>query len=342
MGELNSLLLPGAVALLPVLAFLGLLLWLDSYKLVKMHTVALLLVAGAAASGAAYGLNGWLLGVLDMQLGLYSRTVAPFAEEALKAAIVVALVATHRVAFTLDGAVCGFAVGAGFALVENVHYLQLLDDAPMGVWIIRGFGTAVMHGGATALFAVAAVAQLERNTDAVKRSLLAGAVAAVGLHAFFNLGLPSPMLAALAVMAAVPLLLLLAFDRSDKAVTSWVNDGFDADAQRLEIILQGKLSESPYGRYLQSLREHFEPEVVVDLLCYLRLSTELSMQAKSALMMREQGFAPGAPDEQTRWRFAELRRLENSIGKTGLRALAPLLPLDRKSLWQLSMLEASR
>lgn len=35
-------------------------------------------------------------------------------------------------------------------------------------------------------------------------------------------------------MACVPLLLLLALDRSNKAVASWVDEGLDAYAQRLD------------------------------------------------------------------------------------------------------------
>ena len=54
-----------------------------------------------------------------------------------------------------DAAIYGFAVGTGFALVENVYYLLSLPGAPAALWIVRGFGTAVMHGGTTAILAMA-------------------------------------------------------------------------------------------------------------------------------------------------------------------------------------------
>ena len=65
----------------------------------------------------------------------------------------------HRIGFLVDAAIFGFAVGTGFALAENLYYLHLAAEAGMGTWIVRGFGTALMHGGATALFAVMGLAR---------------------------------------------------------------------------------------------------------------------------------------------------------------------------------------
>lgn len=54
-------------------------------------------------------------------------------------------------------------------------------------------------------------------------------------------------------------------------------------------------------------------------------------------MMREAGFeAP--PDPALKATFEELRYLEKSIGKTGLRALAPFSGTSMRDLWQLHML----
>jgi len=52
------------------------------------------------------------------------------------------------------------------------------------------------------------------------------------------------------------------------------------------------VSGSPAGRYLSSLRKRFRGPVVADLLCYVRLYTELALRAKGMMMMRENGFEP--------------------------------------------------
>ena len=40
----------------------------------------------------------------------------------------------------------------------------------MSTWIVRGFGTALMHGGTTALFAVMGLARIERAPHGVPGS----------------------------------------------------------------------------------------------------------------------------------------------------------------------------
>src|SRR5256885_8243847 len=106
----------------------------------------------------------------------------------------------------------------------------------------------------------------------------------------------------------------------------------------LELITSGRVSDSPLGQYLTTLKRTFAGPVVADVLCYLRLYTELSLRAKGMLMMRETGFEVPV-DVETKEKFEEMRYLERSIGKTALLAIYPMLHLSSKELWQLYMLE---
>lgn len=327
---------PLLVGLLPVLGFLAVLVLLESYRLVRLSTVVAVVAAGAAVAAACYFLNDWLLGTLDWDLTRYSRYVAPLVEELLKAAVVGVLVHAHRVGFVVDGAILGFAVGAGFAVVENLHYQQVAPDAGLGTWIVRGFGTAIMHGGATAIYTMATLALIERTRPRVL-AFVPGFALALALHSLYNHMFLSPKLSTLAVLVIIPPLILLVFQRSQGAVGDWLGRGFDSDAERLELILSGRFSDSPIGRYLATLQRRFAGPVVADLLCYLRLHTELAMRAKGLLLMRESGFDVPLDDE-TRAKFDELRYLEKSIGRTGMLALQPVLPMSQKELWQLQML----
>jgi hypothetical protein len=250
---------------------------------------------------------------------------------------VVALIRTHRIGFLVDAAIFGFAVGTGFATVENLYFLHLVPDAGMGTWIVRGLGTAIMHGGATAIFAVMTLGFLERTPDATVRALLPGFGLAVVLHSGFNHLLMSPQLATLAILLVLPPLLYAVFQRSEKAVGDWLGRGFDADTEMLELINSGRLSDSPVGEYLTTLKSKFKGPVVADLLCYLRLYTELALRAKGILMMNESGFEVSA-DEETHAKFNEMRYLESSIGKTGLLAIHPMCHMSHRDLWQLYML----
>ncbi len=330
-------LLPALVGLLPVGCFLAALLYLDSYKLVKLSFVVAIVASGAAVAGVSYLANDWVLGIVEVDLAAYSRYVAPIVEELLKGLVVVLLIRAHRIGFLVDAAIFGFAVGTGFAFVENIYFLELVRDAGIGTWIVRGFGTAIMHGGATAIFAVLGLALLERAPVASGRMLLPGFGLAIVLHSAFNHLLTSPRIATLAILFMVPLSLYAVFRKSEKAVGEWLGQGFDADTEMLDLINSGRLSDSPVGQYLHTMKGKFRGPVVADLLCYLRLYTELALRAKGILMMRESGFEVPV-DEATRAKFTEMRYLESSIGRTGLLAIQPMCHMSHKDLWQLYML----
>ena len=306
------------LGLLPVCCFLAALMYLDSYKLIPMRWILGTILLGCLAAIVSYPINVFALERLDIDFSTFSRYIAPFIEEALKALVVFALMRRNRIGFLVDAAIFGFAVGAGFAIFENLFYLQALPNTQLGTWIVRGFGTAFMHGGATAIFAI------------VSHTL-------IGQHPTLGRVTLIPIVNTLLVLVSLPILLTVVFQQSEHSVSEWLGMGFDADTELLELINSGELSTSKIGLYLLSLKEKFEGPIVVDLLCYLRLHTELSIRAKGLLMMRESGFA-NKTGEETRAKLEELKFLESSIGTTGLLAIKPFLKMSQKDLWQLYML----
>ena len=332
-----DVLIHGLLGLLPVIAFLAGLTWLDSYKLVAPRWILGTIVAGCLTAGIAAAINAALLPQLDVDFVTWARYVAPLIEELLKGLVVIILVRLHRIGFLVDAAIYGFAVGAGFALVENLFYLGVMPDTATATWIVRGFGTAIMHGGATAMFAITGRALVAEWRGAGPAAFLPGLVIATGTHSVFNHFFFSPILTTVAVLAVLPVLLSAVFRLSEKSVEHWLDIGFDADTELLGLIHSGELSESRVGRYLASLKEKFAGPVVADLLCYLRLHVELALRAKGILMMRESGF-DDRPDEETKAKLEERKYLEDSIGATGLLALRPFLQMSRRDLWQFYVL----
>ncbi len=326
-----------ALGLVPVLVFLLALIWFDSYKLAPLRTVLLVLVGGALVAGACYYLNGFLLGVTHLPFGLYSRWVAPCVEESAKALVLVALFRSHRIGFVADAAIFGFAIGTGFALFENVFYLATLDKGFLLLWFVRGFGTAFMHGGTVAVFGMMLMALDERAGKAGIVYGLPGLLLAVAVHAGFNHFLLQPVLQAVLTGGLLALLLRWAFRHSEQVVAGWLGGGLDASVEVLSLIHSGQFVGSPIGRYLGELRSRFAGEVLADMLCYLRLHTELAVRGKGMLLMREAGFDL-PPDEEVRTRLVEMRHLEASIGRTGLAAMEPLLAKGRRDIWHLRML----
>lgn len=336
---LPAILLHVLVGVMPVLGFLAALLYLDSYKLVRMRVVVAIVASGVAVALACYFVNAYVLRIVAMDFTHFSRYVSPVIEELGKGLVIAALIRAHRIGFLVDAAIAGFAVGTGFAMVENLYYQHLVPEAGLGTWIVRGFGTAIMHGGTTAIFALISLSVLERARRLQFAAFIPGFALAAAVHSAFNHMSGSPRLSTLAVIIVLPPLLLVVFQRSERAVASWLGHGFDADTQMLESITSGHFSDSPAGRYLAALKHRFHGAVVADLLCYLRLHTELAIRAKGILMMRENGF-DASVDESTRAKFAEMRYLARSIGTTGRLAVMPLLHGSHKDIWQLNMLES--
>jgi hypothetical protein len=291
----------------------------------------------------------------------YSRYLAPFVEEILKAAFIIYLLARKRIGFMVDAAILGFAVGAGFAFIENIYYLGSLNDSNLLLWLVRGLGTAVMHGGATAAFAVLSQGLAERGiggkgsarrqeSDAARSGVqrvcrafgqaavfLPGLGVAIGVHFLFNQFVLSPVVTTVAQMLVLPALLAAIFNRSEKALRDWLETGLDSNVQVLAYITTGTISDTHAGRYLESLRTRFPGEIVADMLCLLRIHLELAVRAKGILLMREAGFSVPI-DLETRERLDEMKFLERSIGATGRLAVAPILHSCGRDLWQLRLI----
>jgi len=330
-------LIPAVVGLLPVAVFLIGLVYLDSFKLVGVRPVLLAMAAGCAAAGAAMILNPFILDRLGVDTRVFTRYIAPLVEETLKAGYILWLLSRSRIGFMVDGAIYGFAIGAGFSVVENVFYLQSISSENILLWIVRGFGTAIMHGGVCAMVGVSARSLLDRYPKLPLLVVVPGILLAATVHSLFNHFFLSPVLSAVATIVGVPMVMMLVFRYSEAATRRWLGAGFDSDQQLLEMITSGVLSDTPVGKYLHTLEERFPPAVVADMLCLLRLNVELSIQAKGVLLLREAGFTP-EPDPELGSHLEELSYLERSIGKTGVIALQPFLHGSDRSAWQRQIL----
>jgi len=329
------------VALLPVLAFLLLLLLFDSFKLVPRPMVLRALGWGALAACAALALHAWLFPFTGLSPRAFARTVAPLTEETLKALCVLYPLRRRQLGFLVDAGIVGFGIGAGFALVENVEYLRTLRDAHLVVWIARGFGAAIVHASTAAIVAVAAKALADRYPGAGAAVLIPGWCLAVVLHATYNRALVSPVLAGAVLLFVVPLAMLAVFDRSERLTREWIGDGLDLDVELLALIRSPQFGDTRLGRYLAELRTRFPGPVVADMFCLIQVELELAIRAKGILMAREAGLDVPV-DEQVLATLEERAYLQRAIGSTGLLALRPLHVTSHRDDWHRHLLRHAR
>lgn len=334
-----------ALALVPVVAFLVLLWFMDSFRLVRPVSVASAIVYGVVVAVAVLGLHQWLIQVHHVPAGALSRYIAPLTEETAKALFVGILIATARVGFLVDAAVLGFAVGTGFALFENVTYLRSLTDATIVVWVVRGLGTAMLQGATTAIFAMLAKTYTDqrrgRSEAQLALAFLPGWAAAMAIHSIYNHRFLPPVAQTLLLLVVLPLLVLWVYARSERSTREWVGAGLDLDVELLSLVTSEVFAVTQFGRYLQELRARMPGPVVADMFCLLRLELELSVQAKAMLLARQNGLEVPVDDDLAA-SLEERRYLQQSIGTLGLLALKPLQVTSYRDTWHRHLLQQRR
>jgi RsiW-degrading membrane proteinase PrsW (M82 family) len=321
-----------AIAVLPAFLFLAALLLMDSFKLVRPASVGLALAYGMASALLCAAIHERLLGFAAIDLQVLTRYIAPLTEEAAKALFVAYLISRRRVGFVVDAAVQGFAVGTGFAIVENVAYIRELGQAPLVLWVVRGLGTAILHGATTAVVAMVAKTIADRRPDRGALAVLPGWALGAVVHSAYNHLLVSPLVATALLLIVLPLLVLAVFERSDRATREWVGAGLDLDLELLHLVVSEHFQVTRFGIYLRELRTHFDGPIVADMFCLLRLELELSVQAKARLIAREAGLEVPV-DDDLHEALSELEYLRKSIGPTGLLALKPLQVTSHRDDW---------
>lgn len=333
--------LEACLGLGPVALFVAALQWLDSFKLVRIRTVLGAVLLGGLAAAASYAASGATLDLLHLPFSDYSRFVAPFLEEALKCAAVIWFFSRNRIGFMIDAIIVGLAVGAGFGAGENIYYAYVFPDANIGVWMVRGLGTAIMHAGVTALFAACAQVLRERHEEEGVSAYLPGFLVAASLHLIFNQFTQWPLLSAAGTIVALPLALLLLFDKSEHEAHNWLVHDYENLEHLLEDIRTGRFAHSEAGRFILSLVSRFGRGVDLLVFEYIKLHTELVLRAEQNLLAKERGEKGAKTSKEDHARCRRLHELERKIGPTVMAVLWPHLKFSRRELFELHQFEVA-
>lgn len=319
------------ISLLPIACYLFLLRETDAFRMMQWRRVMYSIAYGMACAAVLWAFSLSWKALHDGQ-GWQSTWISPTLEEILKASILLFFISRQRMAFLCEALIYGASVGGGFALVENILYLQFAPDMAFGTAIIRGFGTALLHMGCTALIASLALV--------INRwwRLLAF-IPGILIHWLHNMQLFTPFVQ-LFVVVVVFLLLFMVIDIIDShRITRWLDSTLNDDVNMLLAFRRGELANTRAGQYLKEIGGHFEREVFFDMIVYVRLYIEMSLAAKSRLMLRESGFETPETDEQRELREAnveELRQLRLRIPRLGRRLLMPIVHENTANEWAIN------
>ena len=107
---------------------------------------------------------------------------APLVEEILKALVLLYFTRQPSFHYFVDGAVYGFGVGIGFAMIENLAYVSATPSLALA--ITRVLSTSLMHAMASGIVGLS-LGRL-RRTRMRCCPLLIGIGGAVALHILYN------------------------------------------------------------------------------------------------------------------------------------------------------------
>jgi len=334
-----------SLALIPVLVLLAIFVWLDAFKLMRLREVLVLLALGGLAAIAVYPISGRLIDTLPIGFSNYSRFVAPWLEEAVKALIMIALFRLNRIGYKLDAVISGFAIGAGFSVAENVLYLTFFPQYGVGTWLVRGLGTAVMHGTTLAILAAIAHEFAERETREAAGDynfnllwFLPGYLIAVAIHTIFNQFPDRPMVAMMGSIVLAPIALIAIFHLGAAEAERWLVAEHAAHATQLETLRTGGWPDTAAGRKIAALAERLGDETTRRIRRYWELQAWLVVQAEEVMLEEAAGDA-SFDKKEVAAAFAELGGLRRAIGKSSFTALGALLPFSRNDYWEVSELK---
>ncbi|VEG25932.1 PrsW family intramembrane metalloprotease [Actinomyces howellii] len=207
--ELSRLLLPIALAFVPLLIVLSAAGWIDRWEPEPLGALAAAFLWGAGVSTvvslvvntSATVLVAQATGSLDGGTMVSTVVTAPIIEELTKGLGVLIIFLLRRRAFNgaVDGLVYASVIAGGFAFAENILYFVRYSDVIVQTFIMRGIASPFAHVIFTACTGIAI------GSSARMRSRLAwvwvtpiGLAGAIILHAFWN-----------GVLAAAPTLYFL-------------------------------------------------------------------------------------------------------------------------------------
>ena len=333
------------LALIPVLVLLAVFDWLDAFELVNFKEICVLLLLGAIAAALSWPVSGRLLDTLPIGFSFYSRFIAPWIEEAIKGAMIVILFRMNRIGYKLDAVIAGFAIGAGFSVVENIIYLLRFPDYGIGTWLVRGFGTAVMHGATLAVMAAIAHEFAERENHEPASDFdfhywwfLPGYLVAVALHTAFNQFPDRPLIAMLGAIIVAPLVLIGIFHFGTREAERWLVAEMAEHRAALEALRNGRWPDGKAGEKIGALASRLDEEGAKRVRRYWELQTWLVAEAEETMMEEATGDAEFS-QQQVRAAFAELEGLKRALGRSTFTALQALLPFSRNDAWEVSELK---
>ncbi len=330
---MTTLLAYAIAVVIPAFAFY-LIHALDLFKTSKTTTALICALWGALV---AYPLAAVVNNELHQLLGyaLVVSLTAPVIEEILKAAVLIYYIRRPSFYYFVDGAVYGFGVGIGFAVVENFAYLSSAPSLALAV--TRVLSTSLMHASASAVVGIS-LGRLRRARMPLLP--LIGIAGAVTVHVVYNNIVNSLTGTALLLVAAgiglsgaivLALQIIHGLRQEKRRFTQTL--GLDSDVSPGERQAIQQLGGASIETILHGLRQTLGEENVV------LIRRLLITQANIGILQNNLSSSTGSDRLRAAWRAeiaehqAASQKIRRQLGRAVLSYLHSLFPARDNAMW---------
>jgi hypothetical protein len=298
------------------------------------------LVWGAVAFFAASNLNGYLLDTHNVDWLTLVRFIAPIEEEIFKGIILLFLVRRRQFTNFVDGAIYGFAIGIGFAVVENWEYLLWSDQSvQLMVAVVRVISTNLMHAAGSSIIGVFVGRSRFLRRLGQLLFAFAGLLVSGALHVVFNTVSNIPNIATIFVIITITLIGGISYG----VIFDQIRRGLQKNKADIEEKLgmadrvtagetRAVLSIEIIDEILGPLALQFGPEKAENMEKLLKKQARLGILRKNQDKMQDPALLEKNRQEIEIVR-ADMEELRKAIGSYPMLFLRGIFPEDDSPLW---------
>lgn len=331
---MTTLLAYAIAGIIPAFAFY-LIHALDLFKTSKTTTALICALWGALV---AYPIAGVVNGGLHQLLGyaLVVNLTAPVIEEFLKAVVLVYYIRRPSFHYFVDGAVYGFGVGIGFAVVENIAYLSGTPSVSLAV--TRVLSTSLMHATASAVVGIS-LGRLRRARMPLLP--LVGIAGAVTVHVVYNNVVNSLTGVALLLVAAsiglsgavvLALQIVHGLRQEKRRFTETLGPESGVSAGERQAIQQ--LGGASIETILHGLRQTLGDENVVLIRRLLITQANIGILQNNLSSSTVSDRLRAAWEAEIAEHRAESEEIRHQLGRTVMSYLHSLFPARDNAMWE--------
>lgn len=325
------------IALIVPLLFLGFIYTFDVYQTGQFHIIMKCLFWGGVVFAPATFANWALIHLELTNQDTITHFAAPIYEEIFKGLILFYLVRRAKFTYSVDGAIYGFAVGTGFAVVENCFYIYPNISAASQIALQRVFLANLVHAFSSAAIGITlGISRLE--TPKLRWGIPAfGLLLAIGQHMLFNILIGKeglhPVIFFLPVFPGV-LFIFYVMQRGKKQAQGWIKEklGMDNRITRGEVALVDRLTAPDDPLYPVVERFGVGTASQVEKLLYLQAHIGIKSKALDGLRGNDTIYkAVGAEIDKMR---TKMKKIQGEIGVYPMLFVRGLFTDEMASVWE--------